>query len=50
MSAAMTKKKLLLPSQLDFKVPATAKIVGPSTIADSVGAREAVISQWPSIK
>ncbi|CAM8645160.1 AfuA ABC-type Fe3+ transport system, periplasmic component [Candidatus Planktophila versatilis] len=50
MSAAMTKKKLLLPSQLDFEVPATAKIVGPSTIADSVGAREAVIAQWPSIK
>jgi len=49
MSAAMAKKKLLLPSLLDFKVPATAKVVGPATISDVLAAREQVISSWASL-
>ena len=49
MSIAMTKKKVLVPSLLDFKVPSTAKIVGPATIADVLTAREQVISQWASL-
>ncbi len=49
MSAAMTKKKLLVPSLLDFKVPATAKVVGPATIADVLTAREQIISSWASL-
>jgi putative spermidine/putrescine transport system substrate-binding protein len=49
MSIAMTKKKLLVPSLLDFKVPSTAKIVGPATIADVLTAREQIISQWASL-
>ncbi len=49
MSAAMTKKKLLVPSLLDFKVPATAKVVGPATISDVLAAREQVISSWASL-
>jgi putative spermidine/putrescine transport system substrate-binding protein len=49
MSAAMAKKKLLLPSLLDFKVPSTAKVVGPATISDVLAAREQVISLWASL-
>jgi putative spermidine/putrescine transport system substrate-binding protein len=49
MSAAMAKKKLLLPSLLDFQVPATAKVVGPATISDVLAAREQVISSWASL-
>lgn len=49
MSAAMAKKKLLVPSLLDFKVPASAKIIGPATIADVLTAREQIISQWASL-
>ena len=49
MSAAMAKKKLLLPSLLDFKVPSTAKVVGPATISDVLAAREQVISSWASL-
>jgi hypothetical protein len=49
MSAAMTKKKLLVPSILDFKVPSTAKIIGPATIADVLTAREQIISSWASL-
>jgi hypothetical protein len=49
MSAAMTKKKLLVPSLLDFKVPSTAKIIGPATIADVLTAREQIISSWASL-
>jgi len=49
MSAAMAKKKLLLPSLLDFKVPATAKVIGPATISDVLAAREQVISSWASL-
>lgn len=49
MSIAMEKKKLLVPSLLDFKVPATAKIVGPATISDVLAAREQVISSWASL-
>jgi putative spermidine/putrescine transport system substrate-binding protein len=49
MSAAMTKKKLLVPSLLDFKVPSTAKVVGPATISDVLAAREQVISSWASL-
>jgi putative spermidine/putrescine transport system substrate-binding protein len=49
MSAAMAMKKLLLPSLLDFKVPATAKVVGPATISDVLAAREQVISSWASL-
>ena len=49
MSAAMAKKKLLVPSLLDFKVPATAKVVGPATIADVLTAREQIIALWASL-
>ena len=49
MSAAMAKKKLLLPSLLDFQVPATAKVIGPATISDVLAAREQVISSWASL-
>ena len=49
MSIAMAKKKVLVPSLLDFKVPSTAKIVGPATIADVLTAREQIISQWASL-
>jgi putative spermidine/putrescine transport system substrate-binding protein len=49
MSAAMTKKKVLVPSLLDFKVPSTAKVVGPATIADVLTAREQIISSWASL-
>jgi hypothetical protein len=49
MSIAMSKKKLLVPSLLDFKVPSTAKIVGPATIADVLTAREQIISSWASL-
>jgi putative spermidine/putrescine transport system substrate-binding protein len=49
MSAAMAKKKVLVPSLLDFKVPASAKIIGPATIADVLTAREQIISQWASL-
>ncbi len=49
MSAAMAKKKLLLPSLLDFKVPATAKVIGPATISDVLAAREQAISSWASL-
>ena len=48
-SAAMTKKKVLVPSLLDFKVPSTAKVVGPATIADVLTAREQIISSWASL-
>lgn len=49
MSAAMAKKKVLVPSLLDFKVPASAKIIGPATIADVLTAREQIISQWANL-
>jgi putative spermidine/putrescine transport system substrate-binding protein len=49
MSVAMAKKNLLVPSLLDFKVPSTAKIIGPATIADVLTAREQIISQWASL-
>ena len=49
MSAAMAKKKLLLPSLLDFEVPSTAKVVGPATISDVLAAREQVIALWASL-
>jgi len=49
MSIAMAKKKVLVPSLLDFKVPSTAKIVGPATIADVLTAREQIISSWASL-
>jgi len=49
MSAAMAKKMLLLPSLLDFKVPSTAKVVGPATISDVLAAREQVIASWASL-
>jgi putative spermidine/putrescine transport system substrate-binding protein len=49
MSKAMTTKKVLVPSLLDFKVPSTAKVVGPATISDVLAAREQVISSWASL-
>ena len=49
MSIAMAKKKVLVPSLLDFKVPASAKIIGPATIADVLTAREQIISQWANL-
>lgn len=49
MSQAMTTKKLLVPSLLDFKVASTAKIVGPPTISDVLAAREQIISSWASL-
>ena len=49
MSVAMAKKKVLVPSLLDFKVPASAKIIGPATIADVLTAREQIISQWANL-
>jgi hypothetical protein len=49
MSIAMAKKKVLVPSLLDFKVPASAKIIGPATIADVLTAREQIISSWASL-
>ncbi|MBU6255508.1 MAG: ABC transporter substrate-binding protein [Actinomycetales bacterium] len=49
MSAAMEKKNLLVPSLLDFKVPSTAKVVGPPTISDVLAAREQIISSWASL-
>lgn len=49
MSAAMEKKNLLVSSLLDFKVPSTAKVVGPPTISDVLAAREQIISSWASL-
>ena len=49
MSKAMTKKNLLVDSLLDFKVPSTAKVVGPPTISDVLAAREQIISSWASL-
>ena len=49
MSAAMKKKGLLLPSLLNFEVPASAKVVGPPSIADVLSAREQVIASWASL-
>ena len=49
MSAAMTKKGLLVDSLLDFKVPSTAKVVGPPTISDVLAAREQIIAAWASL-
>jgi hypothetical protein len=49
MSKAMATKKVLVPSLLDFKVPSTAKVVGPATISDVLAAREQVISSWASL-
>jgi len=49
MSAAMEKKKILVPSLLDFKVPSTAKIIGSPTISDVLSAREQIISSWASL-
>ena len=49
MSAAMEKKGLLVDSLLDFKVPSTAKVVGPPTISDVLSAREQIISSWASL-
>lgn len=49
MSAAMKKKGLLLPSLLNFEVPATAKVVGPPSISDVLAAREQVIAAWASL-
>jgi len=49
MSIAMTKKKLLVDSLLDFKVPASAKVVGPPTISDVLAAREQIIASWASL-
>jgi len=49
MSAAMKKKNTLVPSLLDFEVPASAKVVGPPTISDVLAAREQIISSWSSL-
>ena len=49
MSIAMEKKKVLVPSLLDFKVSSTAKVVGPATISDVLTAREQIISQWATL-
>ena len=49
MSKAMAKKNLLVDSLLDFKVPSTAKVVGPPTISDVLAAREQIISSWASL-
>ena len=49
MSKAMEKKGLLAESLLDFKVPSTAKVVGPPTISDVLAAREQIISSWASL-
>lgn len=49
MSQAMTSKKILVDSLLDFKVPSTAKVVGPPTISDVLAAREQIISSWASL-
>ena len=49
MSKAMEKKGLLVDSLLDFKVPSTAKVVGPPTISDVLSAREQIISSWASL-
>lgn len=49
MSKAMEKKGLLVDSLLDFKVPSTAKVVGPPTISDVLAAREQIISSWASL-
>ena len=49
MSKAMTTKGLLVDSLLDFKVPSTAKVVGPPTISDVLAAREQIISSWASL-
>ena len=49
MSKAMEKKGLLVDSLLDFKVPPTAKVVGPPTISDVLSAREQIISSWASL-
>ncbi|MEI7660339.1 MAG: ABC transporter substrate-binding protein [Actinomycetes bacterium] len=49
MSKAMEKKNLLVDSLLDFKVPSTAKVVGPPTISDVLAAREQIISSWASL-
>ena len=49
MSKAMEAKGLLVDSLLDFKVPSTAKVVGPPTISDVLAAREQIISSWASL-
>jgi putative spermidine/putrescine transport system substrate-binding protein len=49
MSIAMAKKKVLVPSLLDFKVASTAKVVGPATISDVLTAREQIISTWATL-
>jgi len=49
MSIAMAKKKVLVPSLLDFKVASTAKVVGPATISDVLTAREQIISAWATL-
>lgn len=49
MSKAMESKGLLVDSLLDFKVPSTAKVVGPPTISDVLAAREQIISSWASL-
>ncbi|TSA20449.1 MAG: hypothetical protein D4R69_05095 [Actinomycetales bacterium] len=49
MSAAMKKKGLLVDSLLDFKVPSTAKVVGPPTISDVLSAREQIIKAWAGL-
>jgi hypothetical protein len=49
MSVAMKKKGLLLPSLLNFDIPASAKVVGPPSIADVLSAREQVIANWASL-
>ena len=49
MSKAMATKKLLLPSLLDFKVPASAKIISTATISDVLAAREQVIASWSTL-
>jgi len=49
MSAAMKKKGVLSESKLDFTVPSTAKIVGPSTISEIIAAREQVIGSWATL-
>jgi hypothetical protein len=49
MSKAMATKKMLLPSLLDFTVPASAKIINKTTISDVLAAREQVIASWASL-
>lgn len=49
MAKAMETKKLLLPSLLDFTVPASAKIISKTTISDVLAAREQVIASWATL-